>query len=157
MWELTRREKILIYFLAIIFPVYPSYNLIRLEHVNPGFLQYLKIFVVSFSHALVAGYLFQKGLLLKIKITGFEEFDVYDYLISKYTEEEQRKTVFNYRQFKCKFLGKGIPIFYNRALKNDDILKEYQHQRDIQFVKLFGGGFCYLIVLVMLYFFIVYV
>jgi len=157
MQKLTKREKILFYFLVIIFPIYPSYDLIKLEHINPNFLQYSKIFIVSLVHALVAGILFQKGLLLEIKIIGFEKFDIYDYLNSKYTEEEQKKIVFNYRRFKSKYLGKATPILFNRALKNDSILKEYQKQRDMSFVKLFGGGFCYLLVLVMLYFFLVYI
>jgi hypothetical protein len=156
MKKLTRREIILIYSLAFIFPFYPSFDLIRLEHINPSFLQYSKIFLVGLIHALVAGILFQKGLLLEIKIKDFENFDIYDYLDSKYPEQEQKRIVFNYRRFKSKYLGKTTPILFNRALKNDSILKEYQRQRDICFVKLLGGGFCYLLLLVTLYLFIVH-
>jgi len=149
MKKLSIREIFLIIILGILFPVYPAVSIMEIRH---GEVSVIKLLLLILLNSLLLTLFIKKTLALKISNSVG---DIKDYLDSRYSTEEQKIIIKNYRRYKSTFF-QNLPLFTTAAQIADPKLRQYRNES----FKLIGAvllyTFFYLILLLFLFFIFVW-
>jgi len=146
MRQLTKRELFFLFLLGAFFPIYPAWLLYEIRHEN---ISILRIALLGFINAGLLPLLTAKGLRLKIN------FDIDQYLASNYSEAEQKKIIKNFGRYRSNFF-QNTPLFTIEALNKDPNLRRYKEESFKIISKLITGVLCYVSILVLLFYLLVW-
>lgn len=144
---MKKRALVLLVLLGGIYPIYPAILLYEMRHEH---LSVLRVLMLGLINAGLLPFFVYKGLRLKIN------FNIDDYLTSNYSEIVQRNIIKNYYQYKSTFF-QNTPLFTREALNKDENLRGYKKEAFKAAFRLISGGLCYLGILVVLFYLLVWV